>query len=562
MEVRIPLTSLKFNTVSGITTMGLTIYRYMARSRETHLFPDIPPNWGQYSWLKASKAQKVEFADISSRKPLYITPYGIGGLGQRFELDDSESRYDRVDDPSVDVGLDLKYGLTNNLTLDVTVNTDFAQVEADDQQVNLTRFSLFFPEKRSFFLERASNFEFDFGESDRLFYSRRIGITDGQRVPLIGGVRVVGRAGAWDLGALNMQSARSGELLSENFGVLRLRRQVINPSSYVGTMMTSRVDEDGMYNFAYGADGIFRVRADDYVTVLWAQSFEERYTASFESVRFRARWYKNRNEGLLYDISVSRSGRDYNPGIGFQRRNDFSNLNSELAYGWVPSTHSSLRQHNFSMGSEWYVQNDDGQTDTWKLEGKWEGLWRNGTKAEISLSSEYENLADAFSLSDDISISTGNYTNVISELSYRQPSQKLLKVDLEVAIGSFFDGFQTSFKIDPKWSASRFLELGGSYSFDRVHFSEDDRTFSSHLARIRIQLTLNPTLSITSFIQASTEEDLAVANFRLRYNPREGNDLYLVYNEGFNIDRLTSEPRLPFSNGRTILLKYAYTFVR
>ena len=561
-EVRIPLTSLKFNTEDGKTTMGLAILRYIARTRETHLFPDIPPNWGQYSWLKSSKAQKVEFADLSSRNPLYITPYAIGGLGQRFELDDTESRYERVDDPTMDAGLDLKYGLTNNLTLDVTVNTDFAQVEADDQQVNLTRFSLFFPEKRLFFLERASNFEFNFGESDRLFYSRRIGINDGRQVPLIGGVRVVGHVGAWDLGALNMQSARSGDLLSENFGVLRLRRQVVNPSSYVGAMLTTRFNEDGTYNVAYGTDGILKIGEDDYVTVLWAQSFRDESTSSLESARFRARWYRNRNEGFVYDISASRSGRNYEPGIGFQQRKDFSNLNSEVAYGWVPSTNSSLRQHELSVESEWYVHNDDGATDTRQLEGKWEGLWRNGVEAEVSVSREFENLIDPFSLSEEITIPIGKYTNVISELSYTQPSQQLLRAEVETTIGSFFDGFQTSISVKPTWNASRFLELSGTYRFDRIYFSDDDNPFSSHLARFRVQLTLNAMLSITSFIQASSEADLAIANFRLRFNPREGNDFYLVYNEDFNIDRLASEPRLPFSNGRTILLKYTYTFLR
>ncbi|MCH8277212.1 MAG: carbohydrate binding family 9 domain-containing protein, partial [Bacteroidetes bacterium] len=127
-EGRIPLSSLKFNTVDGKVVMGLSFYRFIARTRETHLFPDIPPNWGQYSWTKPSRAQEVEFTGIQSKNPLYITPYVLTGLGQRFELNEKESAYDRVDDPTYDIGLDLKYGLTNNLTLDLTVNTDFAQV--------------------------------------------------------------------------------------------------------------------------------------------------------------------------------------------------------------------------------------------------------------------------------------------------------------------------------------------------------------------------------------------------------------------------------------------------
>lgn len=130
----------------------------------------------------------------------------------------------------------MKYGLTNNLTLDVTLNTDFAQVEADDQMINLTRYSLFFPEKRLFFQERQGNFEFRFEDMNRLFYSRRIGLHEGEKVRIYGGARIVGRAGPWDIGFLNMQTEKFGDILSENFNVIRLRRQVFNPYSYIGFM--------------------------------------------------------------------------------------------------------------------------------------------------------------------------------------------------------------------------------------------------------------------------------------------------------------------------------------
>ena len=130
------------------------------------------------------------------------------------------------------LGSIVNINLTSNLTLDATLNPDFAQAEADDQQVNLSRFSLFFPEKRQFFQERSGIFAFNFIGRARLFHSRRIGIQDRERIPIIGGARLVGRIGDWDLGFLDMQTARNGDHPSENFGVLRLRRQVLNPGSY------------------------------------------------------------------------------------------------------------------------------------------------------------------------------------------------------------------------------------------------------------------------------------------------------------------------------------------
>ncbi|MFB0518306.1 MAG: DUF5916 domain-containing protein, partial [Acidobacteriota bacterium] len=177
-EFRIPFSSLRFQDINGRVVMSIISWRYIARKAEWVIFPAIPPNWGFYSILKPSQAQEVVFEGLYRRKPLYIAPYLLGGFGQSFELNEGETGYQRVENLAHEVGLDVKYGLTSNLTLDVTLNTDFAQVEADDQQINLTRFSLFFPEKRLFFQERSSNFDFNFetGEPNRLFYSRRIGI--------------------------------------------------------------------------------------------------------------------------------------------------------------------------------------------------------------------------------------------------------------------------------------------------------------------------------------------------------------------------------------------------
>ncbi len=270
-EMRIPFSSLRFEERNGQTVMGITAYRLIPRKFELYTFPLIPEKYGI---IQPSQTQEVLFEGIRSHNPLYITPYLLGGLGQSNELNDTETAYERNDKFVHEAGLDVKYGLTNNLTLDVTINTDFAQVEADDQIINLTRYSLFFPEKRLFFQERSGNFEFRFEDDNRLFYSRRIGIHEGDQVRIYGGARIVGRVGPWDIGFLNMQTEKFGDLLSENFNVMRLRKQVINPYSYIGGMVTSRIGNRDSWNTAYGIDGIFRLFGDDYLTLKWAQSFE------------------------------------------------------------------------------------------------------------------------------------------------------------------------------------------------------------------------------------------------------------------------------------------------
>jgi len=186
-EMRIPFSSLRFQDKNGRVVMGIILRRYIARKSEHITFPKIPPNWGFYSFFKPSQAQEFVLEGVYSRKPLYVAPYLLGGFGYYSELNEDETVYQRVKNLEHEGGLDVKYGLTSNITLDITLNTDFAQVEADDQQINLTRFSLFFPEKRLFFQERSSNFDFNFetSEPNRLFYSRRIGIHEGELVWIV-----------------------------------------------------------------------------------------------------------------------------------------------------------------------------------------------------------------------------------------------------------------------------------------------------------------------------------------------------------------------------------------
>jgi len=318
VEMRIPLSSLRFQEQEGRVTMGLIVWRYIARKFEVVMFPLIDPKYGFWSSWKVSRASEIVLEGVRSRRPLYITPYGLAGYSQAYDLNDAETAYLYSDEPKFEAGLDIKYGLSSYLTLDLTANTDFAQVEADDQQVNLTRFSLFFPEKRLFFQERNSTFDFNYGEPNRLFYSRRIGLYEEEAVRIYGGARLVGRVGGWDLGFLDMQTAPlEGEesLPSENFGVFRVRRRVFNPNSYIGSMITSRIGVDGSYNAAYGLDGIFRVSEDDYLLFNWAQTFEngkENDPASLDPARIRVSWERRTRKGLGFNLCYSRAGSDYN----------------------------------------------------------------------------------------------------------------------------------------------------------------------------------------------------------------------------------------------------------
>ncbi len=564
-ELRVPFSSLRFQDEDGRVVMGIALQRKVARKTERLVFPPVPSiaNW---AFLKPSLAQKIVIEGVRPRKPLYVTPYGLSGIGQTFALDEARTGYPREDDFKGEAGVDLKYGLTNNLTLDLTVNTDFAQVEADDQQVNLTRFSLFFPEKRQFFQERAGIFDFRTGGLSRLFHSRRIGLTeDGQPVRILGGARVVGRWGRWDVGFLDMQTAESEVLPSENFGVFRLRRQIFNPYSYAGAMTTSRIGADGSYNLAYGLDGVFRVAGDDYLTLQWAQTFDhEQIDAGtldgFNSGRFTAEIERRRRRGWGYNAVVAWAGRHYDPGIGFTQRNDFTLLDDAISYTWLPDETSSLIWHTLGVAGFAFVRNEDRSIESAEVGPEWEFAARSGAGGSLEAKVLFEDLLVPFALSNEAVVPAGSYTFFRAGASYHVSHTRLFQLRPRLEAGTFFDGWQATAEVSPIWYVSPHLELAGSYLFNRIRFPDRDQRFDAHLARLRIGTALNTKVSTNAFIQFNSATNSVSANVRFRYNFREGNDLWIVYNEGMNTDRHRLSPALPFTDTRTILLKYTYTF--
>jgi hypothetical protein len=539
-EMRVPFTSLRFQDQDGQVVMGIALQRKVARKTERLVFPPVPSiaNW---AFLKPSLAQKIVLEGIRPRKPLYVDLKG-------------------------EVGGDLKYGLTNNLTLDLTVNTDFAQVEADDQQVNLTRFSLFFPEKRQFFQERAGIFDFRTGGLSRLFHSRRVGLTeDGQPVRILGGARLVGRWGRWDVGFFDMQTADSETLPSENFGVLRLRRQVFNAYSYAGAMVTSRVGTDGSYNLAYGLDGVVRLAGDDYLTLQWAQTFDHEQIDDgtldlVHSGRFTAEIERRRRRGLGYNAAVAWAGPAYDPGIGFTQRNDFTLLDDAVSYTWLPGEASSLIWHTLGLAGFAFVRNGDRSIESAEVGPEWDFAAKSGAGGSLEAKVLFEELPIPFALSEEAVVPAGSYTFFRVGASYHVSHTRLFQLRPRVEAGTFFDGWQATAEVSPIWYVSPHLELAGSYRFNRIRFPDRDQRFDAHLARLRIGTALNTKVSTNAFIQFNSATNTVSANVRFRYNFREGNDLWIVYNEGMNTDRHRLTPTLPFTDTRTILVKYTYTF--
>ena len=550
-EMRIPFSSLRFQEQDGRVVMSLIAHRWIARKEERVVFPAIPPDWGDESHVKPSLARDMVFEGINARTPLYLRPYALGGLGQTADQDDDWVR---------EVGVDAKYSLTSNLTLDVTINTDFAQVEADDQEVNLTRYPLFFPEKRLFFLERASNFDFSFYRQNTLFHSRRIGIHEGQRVPIYGGMRLVGRVGPWDVGLLGMQSKKVADLSSESFGVGRVRRQVLNPSSYVGGIVTSRSGTDGSYNRAYGVDGSIRVFGDDYLKLNWAQTFasdRDNDPLSLNLTKIRAHWERYRHMGWAYGLNYSRTGADYDPGLGFEQYRGSTSLIHFLRIGWYTDDSSRFLQHRIYEDIWLHLRDTDYGVKSSVSHLGWAAATKSGYSSHIALTHNLEDVEEELPFAEGVGVPPGDYQfyNLIARLS--TPAGRLLNAEVDAYAGAFYDGHRASLGVKSSRNFSSHLELGGEYEISRVEFPDRDREFTAHVGRLRLLAMLDVRYSIAAFLQYSSAADKAVTNIRLRYNPSEGTDLYLVYDEGLNLDRERQIPTLPRTSDRTIMLKAA-----
>lgn len=574
-EMRIPFSSIGFQSKDGVAEMGMIVYRWLSYHNERHIYPEIPPNWDEGK-IKPSKAKDIVLNDVDAPRPIYFTPYALSGfLHQNTNtLNESGNSFLYEDDFKNELGFDIKYNVTNNLTMDLTANTDFAQVENDEQQLNLTRFSISYPEKRQFFQQRSGLFDFNYGDT-RLFYSRKIGLDNGGNpVRIYGGARLTGRVGDLDVGFLNLQTASSQSLPSENFGVLRLKKGVLNPSSYTGGIITSRIGADGNSNVVLGLDTDLNLYGDDYLTFRVSQSIdsdvpESRRNNFTDNSIFRLTWERRASTGLLYRFFVNRTGQDFDPGIGFYKTINTSDYFYRLGYGWRPGENSAFNQHSFNIESYNILENETYDLRSRFIAFNWNSSFKNNGFLSSSITYNQEHLlaTEAFDLAGQIFIPVSNYDFFEGSVSYSSPRTRRLMSRISFEYGEFFDGTRTQYKIDPRWVANLHLEISGSYQLTMLRFPDrnmrEKTELDAHVGRLKTEFAVNKKISTSIFVQYSNVADLAGANFRFRYNFREGQDLWIVFDQTLNTVLDGSRygvTELPRNENRSILIKYTHTF--
>ena len=488
---------------------------------------------------------------------LEVKPYAIGGLTPAAAAADppgvaAEERRLAGDGK---VGADLKYGITQNLTADFTWNTDFAQVEVDEQQVNLTRFNLFFPEKREFFLEGRGIFDFargsfrtarslrrgsvlGGGDAPTLFYSRRIGLQGGQAVPILGGGRLTGKIGAFDVGALNIQTgneAVSGAL-DTNFTVLRAKRDILRRSS-IGGLVTNRslsLSGDGS-NQVYGADAVFSFF--DSVNLLGYYARTRTTGVTGRDASYQARFdYGADRYGLEVDHLLVED--DFRPEVGFLRRRNFRRTSLSGRFSPRPRSIESVRQFVLEASHDYFLTADTGFLETRQNQIAFQTELENSDQFGVRLSDSYELLRRPFFPSGgDVAIPAGGYGFTDARLTYALGPQRLLNGRVEVATGGYFDGGITSVDLSRgRVDLSSRLSVEPSVSFNWIDLPGG--SFRTDLVRARLNYTFSPRMFLSGLLQYNSANRTLGTNLRLRWEYSPGSELFVVYTEEQDTDPL------------------------
>ena len=538
MEAALPFKSLRYRP--GVAQVWGFQARRINRwkNESSYLTPLSAAQANRGHFMASLAATLVGLEAPDGGRTLELKPYAIADLT-------SDRARDITNEPHGDVGLDVKYGVTDGLVADVTVNTDFAQVEADEQQVNLTRFSLFFPEKREFFLENQGVFTFGgagagaFGGGGTipvLFYSRQIGLSRGQEVPIDVGGRLTGRVGTFSLGVLNIQTDELPEAgaVATNFTVARVRRDVLRRSS-VGALFTGRsVSTTGRGSAeSYGVDGLFSFYDNLNINTYWAKTTTPGLTEDDVSYRGQLDYNGDRYGVQLEHLVV---GDHFNPEVGFLLRDDFERSFGSFRFSPRPQGIARIRKFS-GAGSLDYITDRAGRLETREAQGRFGIEFENSDQFNTTYTRSYEFLEQPFRIAPGVIIPVGGYGFQDVQTGFTFGQQRRLSGRVSVQHGSFFSGDKTTVSFNQgRLELTPQFSLEPSYSYNRVDLPEG--LFATHLVRTRTTYTMTPLMFVSALVQYNSSSNSVSTNLRLRWEYTPGSELFIVYNEDRDTDPL------------------------
>jgi hypothetical protein len=554
-EMVIPFKSLRYPTGTD-QVWGINARRWERRVNEHSLLsitpPGTPPNNAVQRLANAATLVGLEVPPPA--RNIELKPYGVSNLTtNRVSTPPVSNRLDR------DIGIDAKYGITSNMTLDMTVNTDFAQVEIDEQQVNLTRFSLFFPEKRDFFLEGQGIFDFanagssGSGQQDVpiMFFSRRIGLDGGQPVPIKGAARLTGRAGRTSIGLLNIEtddraSTRFGTIPATNFAVARVKQDILRRSS-IGIIATRRSHRTGApgSNDVFGIDTNWNFFENVQGGTYYARSSTPGATGNQTSYRGYFRYTHDR-----YGLETERMkvGDAFNPEVGYVPRPDVTRTNILARFSPRPRSIRSVRKFEWNTELDRYVNGRD-ELETRVASGTFRTEFHTSDQLTFTYRNNYEFVTVPFTISGGPQLPIGVYEFNEGVVQLNAGAQRPLSGRLTLTAGEFYSGHRQQFEYSGRVKVSS--QLAFEPRLLASHISLREGAFTTRLVGARTTYTVTPRMFVSGLVQYNSSLDTLESNIRWRWEYQPGSDLYVVYTDA----RDTFGPRSALLLNRGIAVK-------
>lgn len=540
VEMQIPFRSLRYEPGQA-QTWGLQLRRIIRRRNEASYLTEVPIAAARGNSLvsgmwRISDAATLNDLQVPARKlNLEVKPYGLGGV-----TTNREARPPTHNERSTEAGVDVKLGITNNLTADFTYNTDFAQVEVDERQVNLTRFNQLFPEKREFFLEGRGNFDFTQPrglEVPTMFFSRRIGLEQGQIVPIGVGARLTGKIGDYEVGGLTIDTDASGlkTLESSRFSILRVKRDVFRRST-VGMMVTDRSESvvgDGS-NQLVAIDGSFdflqNLSFDTYVANTRSPGLKKDDSSYMANLAWDGDRYGFNTGYVVVE-------NNFNPEIGFKRRNNFRQFAGGARFSPRPVASDWIRRFNLEATTQSFWSATTDQLESRQNALSFSTEFTTSDIVSLSISDEFEMLTRPFRISPGVTLRPGKYDFTSYQASYSFGAQRPMSGVLSLRKGDFWTGTITTIGFSSgRIELSPQLSVEPAYSINKVELPEGD--FRTELASLRLTYTLTPRMYLSGLVQYDSSASSFSSNLRFRWEWAPGSELFVVYSDDRNTDPL------------------------
>ncbi|MBO6570940.1 MAG: carbohydrate binding family 9 domain-containing protein [Balneola sp.] len=551
LEVSIPFRQLRFPDDDELN-FGIMLSRTINRKNERVLWPRIGLEYGNFTSLAAvSQYGKLTgIKDINRGKNLEIKPYVIGGAQEiRPDLANEDTNVEYTED----IGVDIKYGISSNLTLDLTVNTDFAQVESDNVQLNLTRFNLFFPEKREFFLERSGLFEHGNLQSTQTYFSRRIGLTN----EILAGARMTGQIGKTSIGALNIETGnKMKDFLgsnSTNNTVIRFRNDIF-PRATAGAIFTNtQIGND--YNRALGIDTQYRFGSaslfNAWFTNVWDDQELLNDAAGHASIRLRNDLYSGQ-------LSYTNVGVNYSPSLGFVRRRNMRQYDVRGSYSPTIPKVETLNRIIIS-GLYDYIEGQDGVKQSTEFEFGGTLEFQRRDRLSMEFSSQFERLFAPFSIRPNTTIQAGDYTFNRFQINGETDSSRRLFANAGIEFGEFFNGNRTDISGGFGLRQSQHLTLEGRINHSIIDLPVNNGEFEATTVSMSILGAFSRKLFTKTLIQYDNFSRNIQANLRVDWIHTPGSDLFFVYNTSYH---LTGDNEVLFDPNRDLIMNNEIAIVK